>query len=62
MNNRLRQKIKAIHILDKTDPLMLCSVSNGKNGLDKYRIALIIRKSEYEKTKEMYGDDLEVMC
>lgn len=58
MNNRTRQWFKANQMLDKHDPPVIVFVKDPENG-EKH--VLLIRESQLEAAKEIYGDDLEVM-
>lgn len=57
MNIRIRQKMKADHMLDKYDPIIIASVVQKDTP---FRQCLIFRRSEYDEYKEKYGDDLKV--
>lgn len=58
MNNRTRQWFKASEMLDKYDPPVMAFVKDPEN--EKWKSALLIRKSQLEAAKEEYGDLLEV--
>lgn len=57
MNNRTRQWFKANEMLDKYDPPMMVFVKDPESG-EKH--ILLIRESQLEAAKEIYGDCLEV--
>ena len=57
MNNRTRQWFKANQMLDKYDPPVIALVRDPESGK---KHVLIIRQSELEAAKEIYGDCLEV--
>ena len=66
MNNRTRQWFKANERLDKYDPPYVCIVKDGSIvASEEIRRmmgqVIMIRKSQLEAAKEMYGGDLEVM-
>ena len=58
MNNRTRQWFKANQMLDKHDPPMMVFVKDPGNK--ELKRVLLIRQSELEAAKEIYGDCLEV--
>lgn len=60
MNNRTRQWFKANQMLDKYDPPVMVFVKDPGNK--ELKRVLLIRQSQLEAAKEVYGDDLEVMC
>lgn len=57
MNNRTRQWFKANQMLDKYDPPVMAFVKDPESG-EKH--VLLIRESQLEEAKEIYGDLLEV--
>ena len=65
MNNRTRQWFKANEMLDKYDPPYVCTVKDSSivASEEVRRMmgqVIMIRKSQLEAAKEIYGDDLEV--
>lgn len=58
MNNRTRQWFKACEMLDKYDPPMMVFVKDPGNK--ELKRVLLIRQSQLEEAKEIYGDLLEV--
>ena len=61
MNRRLRQWLKAFHMLDRYDPMLIGKV----NGIDRDGIyvsrVVMFRRSELEKKQAQYGDSLELL-
>lgn len=57
MNNRTRQWFKAQEMLDKYDPPVMAFVKDPEN--EKFKNVLLIRQSQLEAAKEIYGDCLE---
>lgn len=58
MNNRTRQWFKANQMLDKHDPPVMAFVKD--HGNKEFKHVLLIRQSQLEAAKEIYGDCLEV--
>ena len=58
MNNRTRQWFKANQMLDKYDSPMMVFVKDPGNK--ELKRVLLIRQSQLEAAKEIYGDCLEV--
>ena len=58
MNNRTRQWLKAWELLDKHDPPVIALVKDPGNK--ELKRVLLIRQSQLEEAKEMYGELLEV--
>lgn len=58
MNNRTRQWFKANEMLNKHDPPVMAFIKDPGNKELKH--VLIIRQSQLEVAREIYGDLLEV--
>lgn len=58
MNNRTRQWFKANQMLDKYDPPVIAFLKDPED--EKWKHVFVIRKSQLEAAKEIYGDCLEV--
>lgn len=56
---RLRNWLKASHMLDKYDPMIFAVVTCADK--EKFNKALIFRKSELEKYEKEYGERLKIL-
>lgn len=61
MNRRLRQWLKAFHMLDKYDPMIIGKVKGTeRDGIYVSRVVMF-RRSELEKKQAQYGDSLTLI-
>lgn len=61
MNKRLRQWLKAFHMLDRYDPMIIGKVKGtDRDGIYVSRVVMF-RRSELEKKQAQYGDSLELL-